>query len=62
MGKGNFEKALEQLQEQTDKIKSQDISLEDAIKCYEDGMKYYKVCSDILENAKQKVEMFEGEV
>ena len=45
-----------------DKIKSQDASLEEAIQCYEEGMKYYKICSDILDNAKQKIETFEGEV
>ena len=62
MSKGNFEKALGQLQEMSEKIKSQDTDLEDAIKCYEEGMKYYHICDEILETAKQKVETFEGEV
>ena len=62
MNQGTFEKALMQLQEMSDKIKMQDTTLEDAIKCYEEGMKYYKTCSDILTNAKQKIETFEGEV
>ncbi len=62
MNQGNFEKALTKLQELSDRIKSQDTTLEEAIECYEEGMKYYKICSDILENAKQKIETFESEV
>lgn len=61
MNKGNFENALSELQKMSDQIKAQDTDLEAAIKCYEEGMKYYKVCSEILENAKQKIETFEGE-
>ena len=62
MNQGNFEKALEGLQAMSEKIKASDITLEEAARCYEEGMKYYKICSDILENAKQKIETFEGEV
>ena len=62
MDKGNFETALEKLQEMTERIKSQDTNLEDAISCYTKGMEYYQVCHDILENAKQRIETFEGEV
>lgn len=62
MSKGNFEKALNQLQSMSESIKSQDTDLEEAIKCYEEGMKYYGICNEILETAKQKVETFEGEV
>ena len=46
----------------SESIKSQDTDLEGAIKCYEEGMKYYEICNEILETAKQKVETFEGEV
>ena len=62
MNQGTFEQALAALQKTAEKIKSQDISLEEAIACYEEGMQYYKTCSEILENAKQKIETFEGEV
>ena len=37
-------------------LKSDNISLEDAIKNYEEGIKYYKECSEILESANQKIE------
>lgn len=62
MNKGNFEQALDQLREMSEKIKDQDTDLESAIKCYDEGMKYYKICDEILETAKQKIETFEGEV
>ncbi|MEE0742475.1 MAG: exodeoxyribonuclease VII small subunit [Emergencia sp.] len=62
MSKGKFEEALEALSTLSEKIKSQDTSLEEAIKCYEEGMTYYQTCSEILAQAKQKIETFEGEV
>lgn len=62
MEKGKFEEALAKLQEMSDEIKSQDTSLEEAIYCYTKGMEYYQICHEILENAKQKIETFEGEV
>ncbi len=62
MREGKFEQALEALQAMSEKIKSQDTTLEEAIACYEEGMKHYRICEDILKNAKQKIETFEGEV
>lgn len=54
--KKNFEDTLKKLETASDKLKSEDISLEDAIKAYEEGIRYYKECSDILEKANQKIE------
>jgi len=62
MEKMNFEDALDKLTELSEQIKGQDISLEDAIACYTQGMEYYQICHEILENAKQTIETFEGEV
>ena len=62
MEKGKFEEALGKLQEMSEQIKSQDTNLEEAIACYSKGMEYYQICHEILENAKQKIEVFEGEV
>lgn len=61
MNKDNFEQALSELAKRSDLIKSQDTDLAAAIKCYEEGMEYYRICNEILENAKQKIELFEGE-
>lgn len=62
MEKGKFEEALEKLQEMSNQIKSQDTNLEEAIACYTKGMEFYQICHEILENAKQNIETFEGEV
>jgi Exonuclease VII small subunit len=61
INKDNFEEALNGLKTMSEKIKAQDTSLEEAIKCYEEGMKYYKVCNDIIENAKQSIRTYGGE-
>ncbi len=58
----SFEHSLAELQKLADRIKAQDTSLEEAIRCYEEGMQYYRVCSTILDDAKQKIEIFEEEV
>ncbi len=52
----SFEKSLEKLREMADRIKSPDMGLEESIKCYEEGMKYYKECHEILENTRQTIE------
>lgn len=61
MNQKKFEEALSGLTEMSEKIKTGNTTLEEAIVCYEEGMKYYRICSDILKNAKQKIEMFERE-
>ena len=38
--KRNFEESLKKLEEASENLKSTDISLEDAITCYEQGIKY----------------------
>ena len=49
--KDTFEESLEKLRNVAEKIKSEDTTLEDSIKCYEEGMKYYNECNEILKNA-----------
>lgn len=61
MEKNNFEESLKKLEEYSEKIKSPDTNLADSIICYEEGMKYYEMCNDILNEAKQKIETFERE-
>ena len=50
-----FEEALKELQEYADKIKKNDITLDEAIECYEKGAKSYEKCLKVLESAKQKI-------
>ena len=54
--KNNFEETLKKLEEASARLKSDNISLEDAISSYEEGIRYYRECSDILEKANQKIE------
>lgn len=58
----SFEENMERLKELTARIKDRDIGIEEAMECYEEGMKYYRKCDEILKNAKQKLEICEGEV
>ena len=51
-----FEQALGELEKISKQLESQDVSLEEAIKLFEDGIKLSKQCSDMLTDAKQKVE------
>ncbi|MDD6311155.1 MAG: exodeoxyribonuclease VII small subunit [Firmicutes bacterium] len=51
-----FEEALKALEEASGKLKSTDVPLDEAIKNYEVGIEYYKLCSQILNEAEQKLE------
>ena len=57
----SFEQAYERLKDASDKLDRDDISLEEAMKSYEEGVKHYKLCISILDEAKQKIEMFNSE-
>lgn len=53
-----FEEAYEKLRAAGEKLDSGEVTLEEAIKNYEEGIKYYKICKQILDDAKQKIENF----
>ena len=55
-----FEEAMNKLEEMAGKIRQEDITLEEAIKCYEEGLRCDEICGDILKNAKQKIEAFDA--
>lgn len=57
----NFEESLKKLEEMTEKIRREDTSLEEAIKCYEEGLNCYNKCNEILKNAKQSIEVIRRE-
>jgi len=56
--KATFEETLAKLEKASENLKKENISLEDALKNYEEGIALYKECSDILNNAKQKIETY----
>ena len=54
----SFETSMKKLEELSEKIRDEETSLDEAIKCYEEGIKCYTECSEILNNARQKIETF----
>lgn len=54
----SFETSMKKLEELSEKIRDEETSLDEAIKCYEDGIRYYTECTEILNNARQKIETF----
>lgn len=54
----NFEDALKGLEKAAENLKKDGIPLSEAIKSYEEGIAYYKQCSEILNDAKQKIEIY----
>lgn len=58
----SFESSLEKLEQASENLNREGISLEDAIKYYEEGVKHYKICKDILKESKQKIETFDKKV
>lgn len=54
----NFEASIKKLEEMAELIRDEQTTLDDALKYYEEGIRCYKTCNDILEKAKQKIEVF----
>lgn len=52
----SFEKAYKRLEEILEKLNSEQISLEDSLKIYEEADSLIAVCQDKLSNAEQKVQ------
>ena len=59
--KDRFEESFAKLKEISEKISDEETSLEDSIRLYEEGMKYYEECSGILKKAEQKIEIMDTE-
>ncbi|MSR78282.1 MAG: exodeoxyribonuclease VII small subunit [Candidatus Omnitrophica bacterium] len=52
-----FEKAMDQLSRIVEELESGEVSLEDAIKKYEEGVRLSKACQDQLAKAEKKIEV-----
>lgn len=50
---------MAKLEELSEKIASEDVPLDEAIKVYEEGLAYYKRCKDILEDANRRILVIE---
>lgn len=56
--KNVFEESLAKLEAASENLKRDDLSLDEAIRSFEDGQKYYKECVAYLDEAKQKIETY----
>lgn len=56
-----FEEAYGKLEQTANAIISDDTSLEDAVECYREGKKYYEICSSILKDAEQLIQIYDKE-
>jgi exodeoxyribonuclease VII small subunit len=55
-----FEEALKKLEKIVEKLNDQDISLEESVQLYEEGLKLSKICSETLEQAALKIEQIDS--
>jgi len=53
-----FEEALSGLETAAEALKKDGVTLEKAMESFEQGVKYYEYCNKILNEAKQKIEVF----
>lgn len=58
----NFETSLKRLQEISELLDSESVSLEESIKLYEEGIKLSKECYSTLEKAELKVKSLNDEL
>lgn len=50
-----FEEAFKKLEEIVKELEKSEIALDDALKLYEEGKKYAKLCRDKLERAEERI-------
>lgn len=53
----NFEKALTDLENVIEKMESGQLSLEESLQSFEDGLKLARLCQHSLKDAEQKVQI-----
>ncbi len=53
-----FEEALAALEQTAEDLRSGRLSLEDSVEVYDKSILLYKRCREILDNAKQKIEIY----
>ncbi len=50
-----FEQAMSRLEEIAGLLESEDITLDESVKLYEEGMKLASLCSEKIKSARQKI-------
>ncbi|MDD7347438.1 MAG: exodeoxyribonuclease VII small subunit [Clostridiales bacterium] len=56
MDRASFEDNLNKLNEMSEKIRTANIPLEESLSCYKEGMNSYRICMQILNDAKLEIE------
>lgn len=51
----NFEELIEKLEEITNKLEKEQLSLDESVKLFEEGMQISKECNSKLEDAEKKI-------
>ena len=51
----NFEKSMQKLEDIAKKLESDDLTLDESVKIFEEGMITSKHCKEILDNAEKKI-------
>jgi exodeoxyribonuclease VII small subunit len=57
MAKDKFEDALEKLEDIVKKMETGDLTLEESLKSFEEGIKLVRVCTKKLDDAQRRVEL-----
>ncbi|HUH65688.1 MAG TPA: exodeoxyribonuclease VII small subunit [Syntrophales bacterium] len=57
MAKEKFEEALERLEDIVRKMEAGDMTLEESLKAFEEGIKLARLCSKRLDDAERRVEI-----
>ena len=55
-----FEDALKKLEKIVEELEAGDLSLDEALKKYQDGIELSRLCAQRLEGAKKKIEVLRG--
>lgn len=55
--KETFEDALDRLEEIAEKLEHGDMPLDESLKSYEEGVRAYRRCSELLKQVEKKIEM-----
>lgn len=53
----NFEKALIRLEEVVNKLENEELSLDESLKVFEEGVNLYRLCSKELSEAEKKISL-----
>ncbi len=56
----SFEEAYTKLEQIAERLENSEVSLDESIALFEEGIKLSKYCNEVLEKAKHKIEILEG--